>query len=318
MKRTDTHRPSAINPADYEFVAFDHVKIETLGDCDYILMQRAIINAHMKRTGGTYSLHAHGGNCMICGNANAVYTALFFHALTNSYVRAGQDCTDKLEMSGLDWNEFRKNIGNDLAAKAGKKKAQALLEQAGILEAWAVSLAERPACECPNGPDGWHTSQCERGYKAESTIKDIVANVVKYGNLSGPKANYLKVLLDQIKNRPAIAAARAAEMEAAAPCPTGRIVITGTVLTVKEVVSTFQSGNRRFFSGRHSEPDTTFKILVRDDSGFKVWGTRPAGTEAVRGSRLKFTATVEPSRDDAKFGFYKRPAKAELLVLANQ
>jgi hypothetical protein len=29
--------------------------------------------------------------------------------------------------------------------------------------------------------------------------------------------------------------------------------------------------------------------------------------------RLKITAKVEPSKDDCKFGFYKRPTKAELL-----
>lgn len=315
MKRTDTHRPSVINPADYEYVAFDHAKIENLGDCDYILAQRAIKEAHMKRTGGTYSGHDHGGNCGICGNANAIYTATFYHAPSNSYLRVGQDCAEKLDMSGLDWNEFRKTVGNALEARAGKKKAQALLEEAGCSEAWAISLAERPACDCfGHGSDFYqllHSNQCERNYAAETTIKDIVANVVKYGNLSEPKANYLKVLVDQIKNRPALAAKYAAEAAAAAPCPTGRVVITGTVLKVKEFASAFGS---RY--SRYAEPATVYKIIVKDDSGFRVYGTRPSGIQAERGDRLTFTATVEPSKDDAKFGFYKRPAKAAALPKA--
>src|SRR5215469_17049189 len=106
MTRTDIHRPSAIVPDDYEFVAFEHIKIESFGECEYVLQQRRLIQQHMERTGATYSAHEHGGNCMICGNVMATYTILFYHAKTNSYVRAGQDCAQKLEMSYGDFNKF--------------------------------------------------------------------------------------------------------------------------------------------------------------------------------------------------------------------
>lgn len=31
-ERTDTHKPSAIIPEDYQFVAFDYIRIESLGE----------------------------------------------------------------------------------------------------------------------------------------------------------------------------------------------------------------------------------------------------------------------------------------------
>ena len=62
-------------------------------------------------------------------------------------------------------------------------------------------------------------------------------------------------------------------------------------------------------------------MLVRDESGFKVWCSLPssigAGADgAQKGSRVSFTVTIEPSRDDPKFGFGKRPAKFEIIPAA--
>jgi hypothetical protein len=96
----------------------------------------------------------------------------------------------------------------------------------------------------------------------------------------------------------AAAAAKAveeAEYESAEPCPTGRVAITGDVLATK-----LQEG----FYG------DTWKMLVKDDRGFKVWGSIPSSLDVIRGDRVSFMAAVEPSEDDEKFGFFKRPTKA--------
>lgn len=118
-------------------------------------------------------------------------------------------------------------------------------------------------------------------------------------------------------------AARRAE-EAAEPkteVPSGRMVVTGVIVSTKHTWS--QYGD-------------TLKMLVKDDRGFKVFGTFPTSLadeiygiwyethqeentwgpdcweEQARGTRVTFTATLERSRDDANFGFYSRPAKAAL------
>ena len=88
--------------------------------------------------------------------------------------------------------------------------------------------------------------------------------------------------------------------ENAKPCPEGRVEITGTLLGVKSVPNAWGGALR---------------CLVRDDRGFKVWGSLPyALNSAEIGDRLTFTAAVTPADDDPKFGFFKRPTKAQLLT----
>ncbi|QDF14241.1 ssDNA binding protein [Microbacterium phage IAmGroot] len=92
----------------------------------------------------------------------------------------------------------------------------------------------------------------------------------------------------------AITAREAAKREV----PTGRVVIEGVVLAKKLQESAYGS---------------TFKLLIEGD-GWKVWGTEPRAIDAHKGDRVRLTATVEASADDAAFGFYSRPTKAEVLV----
>ena len=111
--------------------------------------------------------------------------------------------------------------------------------------------------------------------------------------------------------------AKAAAERADAPdLPEGRIEITGVIVGEKVVESEF--GEVR-------------KITVKDDKGYVVYGSIPAAIEntifyewdlkddgtdikqAYVGRRLQFAAAVTPSKDDPKFGFYKRPTKPKLL-----
>ena len=103
-------------------------------------------------------------------------------------------------------------------------------------------------------------------------------------------------LLGEIKAARAVEEAkRQAVLEAAEPCPTGKVEISGIVLTTKWQESMYGS---------------TLKMLVQDDRGFKVWGSVPSKLENVKGRSVSFSATVQPSEDDEKFGFFKRPTKA--------
>lgn len=101
----------------------------------------------------------------------------------------------------------------------------------------------------------------------------------------------------------------------ATPVVEGNGVITGTVLSTKNVESYY---------------GTTTKMLVLDDRNFKVWGTLPSALEgsytwneargdydevvaASKGDRVSFVANVEASDDDKSFGFFKRPRKAAFV-----
>jgi hypothetical protein len=343
MKRTDQHRPSAINPSEYEFVSMEYIKIgesgDIMGDCMYLQECRRTIAAHIARTGGAYANHEHGGSCMVCG-ADAIYTALFYHEPTNTYVRTGQDCADKMGHGDLDWNAFRTSLRDATELRAGKRKAQAVLAESGHSAAWCIYTAgpdagfrfgdaelrpytppDRDFAPCTawlhaNGEPltgeemsamdkarfAWHFA-----HKEEATIQDIVGRLVKYGSISEKAMSYIGMLLHRIDTRAERQAQREAERALAADCPEGRIVITGTVLTVK------------VDDGGQWGPTT--KILLQADAGWKVWGSRPAsgGPEskcAERGDRIEFKATVERSKDDPKFGFYKRPTNGRVLATA--
>lgn len=114
---------------------------------------------------------------------------------------------------------------------------------------------------------------------------------------------------------------------------TGKQVITGQIISIKDHESHYG----------YSRQITT-KMVVKDDRGFKVWGTMPQalinavydawlgsledpehwgdfGPQVWRqwaknqGVRVTFTATVEAAEGDDSFdfGFFKRPRKAELV-----
>lgn len=79
----------------------------------------------------------------------------------------------------------------------------------------------------------------------------------------------------------------------------GKQLIAGTILSTKEVEG-------------YAYNQMVLKMLVRDDRGFKVWGSVPASiyADAEKGTRIQFNASVQASNDDPKFGFFKRPTKA--------
>lgn len=99
------------------------------------------------------------------------------------------------------------------------------------------------------------------------------------------------------------------------PVTDKRIKITGTVLGFKEVEG-------------WGYGETVTKMIFIDDRGFKLYGTAPSykkmeknryGTmeemtcHLDKGDKVEFMARVEPSKDDTKFGFFKRPTKVQVL-----
>src|SRR5690348_1058125 len=239
--RTDIHRPSAIVPEDYEYVALEYQRCDGASAVEAVLYHRKVIQRHMERTGGTYAHHEHGGNCHVCG-ASAVYTVLYYHAKSNSYIRTGQDCAQKLDMSCGDVNAFRRAIQDAREAQAGKKKAVAILGDLGLSAAWDIYCEPFPihADDCKargvdaHGDDNGVNNPCTCDLSArgdrfnrweESTIRDIVGKLVKYGSISEKQSGFVRNLLDKIVARPIVEARRQAEREAAADCPSGRVVI---------------------------------------------------------------------------------------------
>lgn len=287
MTRTDIHRPSAINPDEYQFVSFGNQKLEGFSDCATVNVEREILEKHMAETGGDWSRHQHGGNCHVCG-AHCIYTVIFYHPESNSYIRTGGDCAENMEFR--DMNAFRRACKHYSEHKAGRMKAEGILEEKGLQGAWDL-----------------FANQVDKPQWEENTIVDIVGKLVKYGSASEKQFNFIGNLLDKIEKRAEIAEARAAETAAASPVPVTdeRMLVEGTVLTVK---------------GQDTDFGYVVKCLVQHESGYKVWGTvpNPIFDDVEPGAVISFMAKVEVSKDDEKFGFYKRPTKPQVIKAATE
>lgn len=310
MTRTDVHAPSKIQPEDYYFVGMEYQKIEDIGSAMFMKFEREKIQAHMAKTGGKYSKHRHGGNCHICG-AHAIYTALFYHVPTNTYIRTGMDCAEKLDMGDLEmFRTFRKNVHDALARKAGNAKAKAMLECENLSRVWEIFESEFKVIESVqerrnnynvhNSPltfDEKVSIQKEGKY---DKICSIVNTVIRYGEISDNQLNYLKSLVEQFDNADKVIENAQKEREQSEDCPNGdKVQITGIVL--KKELSENAYGCR-------------IVMTVKDNKGFTVWGTVPTSLNGVeKGDKVEFLANVQQSNRDSKFGFFKRPTKAKRI-----
>jgi hypothetical protein len=299
MARTDTHRPSAIIPENYQFVSFHyHSEYDFLAN----ITNMEVFSAHMDRTGGKFAGHDHGGSCHICG-AEALTTARFWHQPTNEYIICGETCADKLDFgNAMSFANFRKLAKAGIEAATGKAKAEKFLNDNALTHAWEIYSADKTMFEGGNsyGPDTGYDQQWE-----ERTICDIVGKLVRYGSVSDKQTNFLQTLLTKIDTRDEREAAQAAEHDLAdsVPITNDRIKIEGEILSVKVVDGYYKS-----------QVKTVLKTLIRTEAGWKVWGTLPTAIDtAKRGNVVRLSAKVAVSKDDPKFGFFNRPSKAEIV-----
>jgi hypothetical protein len=130
----------------------------------------------------------------------------------------------------------------------------------------------------------------------ETTIRDIVGKLVKYGSISAATWALVKKLTERLperdKRNAEYAAKRAEEKAAAKPAPTGRIKIEGTVLKVEDKETAY--GMRTV-------------MVIKSDEGWCAWGSVPSNATVVKDGRIVFVATLTPSDTDNKFAFFKRP-----------
>lgn len=116
---------------------------------------------------------------------------------------------------------------------------------------------------------------------------DLSDKLDRSGYLSDAQVALAFRLTDQAKTREE-------ENANASPAPSGRVVVTGTVLSVDE---------------RENDFGYVWKMLVKSDEGFKVWSSVPRGfdVEELKGKTVTFKVTLKPSNDDPTFAFGSRP-----------
>jgi hypothetical protein len=229
---------------------------------------------------------SYGGKCLHCGK-HLKWFILFQDIRTGHYVTTGTTCAEELHLQDRG-HLIRKKMGERV--ERARKLAKLDARFPGLrLEIERV------------------VSEQNRAY-FQTFLADLSYKINRYFDLSDRQAEVAKRFLNQglerIEER-----ARDLANRKSAPAPSGRVVVTGKILTVKEYeVEDNYSG--RWGSGYK----TIYKILVEDDRGFRCFGSLPSGISASeRGTRVTFRATLEPKKDDVTFAFFKRPSNAAVL-----
>jgi hypothetical protein len=329
-KRDDKFRPSVIDPTKFEFVAQHYLgpisdDFAMTGICEELAAEQANLEAHQAaHPGYTVAGHKWVGQCDCCG-ARYMWGATFHTNETNTYISIGGICAGKLRLGSPEaMKTFREQVNTWKVHQERVAKARAYLTTVNLvamLEMWLskTDAAERELSDYDRFP--------------YTTLRDMCGKVVQWGNeLSEKQQNFAHKLLAQIADRPAREAARAAKDAARKDIPAfiKRVTIEGVIVSAKYSEGGWRDerGNERNFF----QPDSV-KIVIEHADGWKVWGTAPSellgftgynaegkyiGVEEraaqLKGKRVRLDARVTVSDKDPKFGFFKRPTKAALLV----
>jgi len=275
--RIDAHSSSHIQPSDYEYVGIwkpSHAA-SAAGIPSALDFEPTQVLEHQRRTGGHWSHSTVDGVCFCCG-LRSTHQGAFYFAPTNEYVQACAECSEELGLGDSGAPSPRQPIAADVPAPTtAAERAQTALSNLGLSQAWDVFQSV----------DG-------SASRDEETVCDLVDKLMQHGRLSDRQIEYLRGLVERVASRKALRAQWDAEKADALPCPTGRVEVTGTLLTVKNVEGYY---------------GVQTKMLVKAKEGYTLWGTKPSSLKAEIGDVITFRATVEPSSDDPKHGYFSRP-----------
>jgi hypothetical protein len=277
MKRNDPYSPKNMNPKDFTILAFGYKEMYECPITGY--MESMLVFEEMSPRWTemgcpqepTWDKHK-DGTCDHCGHY-VKYFSVLINDKTQEIIQVGCKCLERF--MDLSWK---------FDTKALKTRAENNLREI----TW---LANHPK-------EAMAYQYCKMAPQVWEVAKDIARKVRQYGDLSEKQLQVIVNAYEKYKEslipKPDVITT---------PCPQGKMVIEGTILSVKSVDGYFGA--------------TTLKMLVEDDRGFKVYGTTPdviLGQEGgLRGRKVRFNASVEPSEKDNCFGYYKRPTKAQLL-----
>lgn len=303
-QRTDIHRPSLLDPSEYEFCAAFYqgasVAMERAYRSDHEEYATWIEDLNPVRPGtqrftGNYSAKQ---TCDHCGAAFN-HGVLFHHKPTGDLIHVGHICASD-------------TIGLPSKAAAARKRAEkAAREEAARVRRHEENAAWREENEDVVSFLNEYVAKVGSGeWPQHDFLDDMVTSFTTWGNLWPNQANAVRKFFGYGERQAERAAREAAEAEALADAPP---LAEGRRSVVGEIVST---------KYKETPYGTTLKMLVKDIDGNKVWGTVPRVLEdktfgengiELKGQTVTFTATVERSRDDEHFGFFKKPTKAQIV-----
>jgi len=286
MTRTDTHKPSLLDPAEYVFVTAFYQ-----GDSPWIARAYRPEMEEYEQALEEFSVfegnHAAKGTCDHCGAAFA-HGVLFYHTVSTELVHIGHICASN-------------TVGLPDKAAAARKRAEKQAEE----------MKEREERRERN--QGWRDENADLVTWLESLtgeihsfLQDMKNDLAKWGKLTDRQAAAVekwRAREIEFQAKKAERERKQAERGEIEPLAEGRYALAGEVLSVK------------FQDGYYGEQ---VKMLVELGDGNRVWGTVPRAIlpafdiDALKGRTVKLTATVKRSDKDEHFGYFSRPSGASV------
>ncbi len=269
------HNPSNFEPRDYEIVDYlDNKRPVYCGETveEYKLTVKWWETDMQSVFGAGWRSQIH--RCSHCGNGSVRWITAVRYIPTGDVVVFGAVCTARLGFE--DKHAFK------LAQL--QSKAAARTERFAVYLKRAKYLAAHPEVKA-----------CYDHIKDAAHVKnwfaqDVLGKLGQYGELSEKQAAAVVASMDRD-----LATAERIAAEALQPkgeAPTGRIEVTGTVLSTKI---------------QESQWGASVKMLIKLENNSKAWMTVPSGADVTRGDIVVVKATFEQSKDDKSFAFGKRP-----------
>lgn len=313
-QRTDVHRPAVLDPADYAYVGECDAHVGDEYSFAFDWQRYAELTGQAELAGNDSRdaegirwatvLHASGeGGCDHCGQRGIRYWTFFLHLPSGEVVQVGGECARVLGAESREVAAQRAEMQRRQVAEEVKAWREADERHERVFE---LLMAAQDAAGGTGGG-------------GNEFMDSLYRQLTRKGCLSEKQVEACLRGEERRQQRAEEREERDAHLPAPAAVVTGRIEVTGWLLTTKT---------------QESDYGSTLKMLVMDDRGFKVWGTCPGGiideayemareaglseggvVGALRAGmkvRVRFTATVERSKDDETFGYFKRPTKARI------
>ena len=297
MTRTDTHRPSVLDPAEYTEVG----SFDAHWEDGYEEIEPEFSNHEYS---GNYSA-AGRGKCDHCGTSIR-YGVIFHHEPSDTLIAVGLTCAATVGLKSLSEKEIKAKAEHHRILKAIERWVEESPDNAAALAYF--NEREQDDSEYRDLMELWNDLGCvgpapRPRFRYNEFISDVARKLRRYGSLS---ENQVAAVLKCRDRDAEFAAKRDADKAALLKAPAlteGRYEITGEIVGFKYVEDRYSYDSNAEIK----------KMVVKLSDGNKVYGTVPESIlSAEKGDTIIFSAKVERSKDDEHFGFFSRPTKARL------
>ena len=275
-KRTDPHRPSAIDPSHYT-------------------LAKPLPNVRAPFCGPFMDFGSVAETCDHCGHAIR-YGVRFVYEPTGETVLFGETCTNLIDLP----SELKSRIGyemNRVRIAAANERKKLKMEQ---------EWTDRRARMMTDEPEVVEFLDELPENERFAFLVDMKAAYERFGSLTVNQTNAVKKIMERREEQARKQVEEAVQLAHAPLAPEGRETVQGTIIRRKSAPG-YMGGTSWKMLVKLDDGNKVYGSIPRSiEDG--VWATDDGSYE---GKRVEFTATF--TRKEDHFSYYKNPAKGKVL-----